>query len=390
MPLLFASWVASPLADEVLFVTCEVQQVLYALGVVGALASRTPQGNSKGFWGWVLLAFGSKEEAIVLVPLVLAQDLVLFSLPWQQAWRRGAPLMLFSGLYLVTYKVFFGVQASWFYATPWLAPLNWATTWPAFWHFHGPVLGKYAAALATTWPWSILSLVATFLVLKATWRQHPFPAFGLLAATLCLLPTLPANLQVPRYTFLPYLFFLASLVQAGFVILAGWPKPWLPPLLLFTWLTVAGNDLTLALADRQDWGAFGQLTEALEGEMTPVLEALRAGKVTLVERGADGLPLARLYRQPRGIAKVYFPRPDDPYGVVSLSALASWRLRQEGLAAVRCHVPPCPSPQAAFRHELGGFFPLAEVPSQVQGLFGSGKVLLVPQPAAGFNPEAFP
>jgi hypothetical protein len=390
VPTFLATWLASPLADEVLFVTCEVQQVLYSLGVVLALLSRSPERVGTLFWLGFALALGSKEEAVTLLPLVVAQDGMLFRLPPKRLLGRALPVAAVLGAYLVAYRLAFGVQASWFYAAAWQAPLNFATTWPAFWHFHGPVVGWYGRALPTTWPWFVLSLLATGLLVAATWKVDRFPAFSLAAACLALVPTLPAFFQTPRYTFLPYAFFLAGVVRGALLLEQRLGRWWLAPALVACWGAVLANDATLARADLRDWDTFRRLTEALNGELGPVLAALEARKVTLVERGVDGGPLGELVRRPSGIPKVYFPRPDDPYGVVSVSAVASWRLRHQGLVAVRCHGEGCPAPQAAFRHEVGGFVAVSPAPVPPRELFGARKVLLVPRPAEGFFPEAFP
>ncbi len=390
VPSLFVTWLVSPLADEVLFVTCEAQQVLYAIGVLWTLGKVDRSGRQKGFWWALTLAFASKEEAIVLLPLLVAQDRLLFGLSWRQVLRRALPLATFCLAFLAAYKALTAFQASWFYQNPWLAPLNFGTTWPAFWHFHGPVLGKYAVALQSTWPWMVLSLVATALLLLATFGRDRMPAFGFVAAGLSLLPTLPANLQVPRYTFLPYFFFLAAVLSGALALVHRMRRRWLTLVFVLGWFSALVNDVSVARADRQDWDRFRRLSVVLEEELEPVLDALRQGKGTLLVRGADTLPLSQLYRSPRGIAKVYFPRPDDPYGVVSVSAVVSWKLRREGVAAVRCHGEGCPQPQAAFRHEVGGFLPMEPTAPLPGELFGAGRVLLAPLPARSFHPQAFP
>jgi hypothetical protein len=106
--------------------------------------------------------------------------------------------------------------------------------------------------------------------------------------------------------------------------------------------------------------------------------------------GDDGGPLRRLLESPRGQLKLYFPRPDDPYGAVSLSALLSWQTYREGFVLERVTTLPPGRTAAAFVHQTGAFLP-REVPAgPVLGGGSRPAVMLVPRPWETFDPAAFP
>lgn len=385
-------WLASPLADEVFFVTCELQQVLYGLGVLLALWARKAESISRWFWLGVVLAFGSKEEAVVLPVLLVVQDAVLFHLTPRQIWRRTRLLWGFVLAFLLMYRLITHFEGSWFYQSPWLALPNLATTWTAFWHLHPPVLTGYSQALVANWPKAALAMVLTGLAVASGFNSRRGVAFSLLSAAVLLAPTLPANVQSPRYTFLAYFFFLTGVAIAarGLVLRAGRWRLTAVALLALPVFSVAANDITVALGDREDWMRFQQLAARLDGELGPVLTCLRQNKQVLLVRSNDYQALSNLARSPQGMPKLYFPRPDDPYGVVSVSALASWKLRGEGIAALRTFDLASHLELEVFAHQMGRFVPMPLFPVDKRRLFGYGMVLLAPIQVSEFNPRAFP
>ncbi len=385
-------WLAAPLSDEVFFVTCEVQQLFYCLGVLLALWARKRESISGWFWCGVLLAFGSKEEAVVLPVLAVIQDAVLFRLAPRQIWRRTRFLWGFALAYLLVNRVLTQFEAGWFYKNPWLALPNLATTWTAFWHLHPPVLTGYSQALVAHWPKAVLAVVLTGLAVASGLARWRVVVFCFFAAGVVLAPTLPANVQSPRYTFLSYFFFLTGVAVAARE-LALRARQWRAGTIVafcLVVISVAANDVLVVVGDREDWGRFQQLSARLDGELEPVLASLRQKKPVLLVRGNDSQPLSNLVRSPQGLPKLYFPRPDDPYGVVSVSALVSWRLRSEGIAAKRVLNAVSDRAPVAFVHEVGGFVPLQSYPVDNNRLFGYGTVLLEPVRALEFNPQAFP
>ncbi len=383
-------WLASPFADEVLFVTNQVKQVFFATGVLLVLALRSaPSPRRWTVAAAALLAFCSKEEAVVLLPLVFLQDWILLGRRFGDALRRSLPWVAGTALYLVIYRALVHFAAGWFYSTPWLALPNLATTWTAFWHLHPPVLGRYVEVLAHSWPLALAAGVLTLLAPAALPRgRRRVVLFGMAASVTALAPTLPANLQVPRYTLLSYLFFTGAVLAAGSGIVCLPHRRWAAVPLILTLAAVGVNDALIARADRRDWERYAALTRQLRDELPPVLRELRKGREVVLVRDRDEGPLRRLLGDLDGVPKVFFPRPDDPYGITSVSAAACWHLRREGLAAPRIlEVPPA---AVTLLHTPGGFLRLPGPPPPGLEPFGHGVVTLRPVPAASFDPGVFP
>lgn len=385
-------WLASPLSDEVFFVTCELQQLLCCLGVLLALWARRGDVISGWMWVGILLAIGSKEEAVVLPLLLVLQDALVFQLTPVRIWHRtrllGGAVLAYLLLYLVTAQF----EARWFYQNPWLAFPNLATTWTAFWHLHAPVLTDYRQAFLSQWPKVAFAAVLTGLTVASGLARRRFVVFCFVGAGLALAPTLPANVQSPRYTFLGYFLFLTGVAVAAreLALRAGRWRFAVTVAFSLVALSVVANDALVVWGNREDWRQFQELSARLDHELQPVLACLREGKQVVLLRGEDYEPLLRLVRSPQGMPKLYFPRPDDPYGVVSVSALASWRLRVEGIAARRVIDTLSNRPLVIFVHEVGGFVPLQPFPLEANRLFGYGMVLLEPVRASAFNPQSFP
>ena len=92
---------------------------------------------------------------------------------------------------------------------------------------------------------------------------------------------------------------------------------------------------------------------------------------------------------------MFFPRPDDPYGIVSLSALLSWLGRPLDLAFPRLEkVPPGVSPRI-WLHTAEGFEPAHGLPPlRVRHPSHPGEgvpgVILQATQWQGFEPGSFP
>ncbi len=385
-------WLASPFTDEVFFVTNQVAQIFYATGMVLVLWLRSEKGPPRR-WAVVaaaLLAFAGKEEAVVLPGLVLAQDWLLEGMPLPRAIRRAVPWLAATGAYLIVYRILVDFQASWFYAEPWLALPNLVTTWMGFWHVHSHVLGLYMKTLLAAWPLALLAALLTAVALLLAHRRGDRTVpFWAAAAVIALLPTLPANLNMPRYTFLAYLFFLVFAFRTAALLSQGRNRRVVAALFLVTAGAVAANDLLTTRGDLEDWGRFDALGRRLESELPPVLAAVRSGHDTVLVRGNDGQPLRELLDTPMGVFKIYFPRPDDPYGVVSVSSVLSWKLRREGIAVPRVPRIGEAGEFKAFLHNEGGFLPLDPGSANYRWIPKEAMVILHPAPLRSFDPQAF-
>ena len=205
-----------------------------------------------------------------------------------------------------------------------------------------------------------------------------------------------SSVQAGRYLLLPWLMALVAVAAAG---REAWRRRRLRAAVAAAGVALvvgaAARDLPVVWGDVADWARYGELQQAVARESAPLAAALRSGRTVVALRGDDRGPLAALAGDPAGSPKLYFPRPDDPYGAVSLQAVLVWELRRDGLAVERVRRPAAGAPAVAFVHEAGGFRQLAAVPDVtvrypadvVPGVPG---VVLVPTPWTTFAPEAFP
>ena len=394
--LVVALWLISPLSDDVVFITNQVKQVLLAVGVLGVLLLRegspTPW-RRLGIVGSAVLAAAAKEEWVVLPALVLAQDVLLLSVPWRRAVRRVAPWAVAVAAYLAVYWALVRFQAGWFYGQrPADVAAKAVATAGALFHLLPPVPWEFGALLSDRPLGAALGVALTIgLVAFAVARRERRALFCLVASALTALPTLPGAGQAGRYLLLPWLFFLAACVlslrdvgrslrmsrqlDAAFVVLG---------------VVLLAGDALRVRADCIDWARFGAIARAVEAEAAPLVQRAREGSALVVLRGDDGGPLRRLLESPRGQLKLYFPRPDDPYGVVSLSALLSWQTYREGFVLERVTTLPPGRPAAGFIHGAGFFLPHGMPLGPMIGGGMRPPVILLPRAWDTFDPAAFP
>lgn len=394
--LVVALWLISPLSDDVVFITNQVKQVLLGAGTLGVLLLRQgPRTPARRLWtvAAAVLAAAAKEEWVVLPVLVLTQDVLLLTMPWRRALRRAVPWVVAVAAYLAAYWALVRFEAGWFYGseTSGLAAKAVATI-GAFLHVLPPVPWEFGAVLAERPLGAALAVALTLALVAFTVVRHERRAlFCLLASAMTAIPTLPGAGQAGRYMLLPWLFFLAAcalgLREAGGALRM---TRLLDATLVMLGTTLLAADAVRVRGDLTDWSRFAALARALETEAAPLLAHARAGGTLVVLRGDDGGPLRRLLESPRGQLKLYFPRPDDPYGAVSLSALLSWQTYREGFVLERVTTLPPGRTAAAFVHQTGAFLP-REVPAgPVLGGGSRPAVMLVPRPWETFDPAAFP
>jgi hypothetical protein len=297
------------------------------------------------------------------------------------------------GAYLATYWALVRFQAGWFYGQgPSGVVAKAVATTAAFFHILPPVPWEFGALLADN-PAKALLAVALMLALVAftVARGERRALFCVAASALTVLPTLPGSGQAGRYLLLPWFFFLAACalalrevgravrmsrqLDAAFVVLG---------------VVLLAGDAVRVRADCTDWARFAAIARALETEAAPLVQHARAGGAVVAVRGDDGGPLRRLLESPRGQLKLYFPRPDDPYGAVSLSALLSWQTYREGFVLERVETLPPGRSAVGFVHETGAFLPREFSTGSSPGGGPRLPVILVPRPWETFDPAAFP
>lgn len=394
--LLVLLWLLAPLSSEVLCgETAFVGHLLYGCATLVALLALANDGPSSR---WVPLAAVSvallcKEDAVVLPLVLLFTAWLVLGRSLRQAVSAGAlaaiPVALFVPVYVavthLAYRGFFEVSVAELAAKA-------LATGGAFLHTL-PSTGSHFVQHLTAHSWqtamTALVLVALPVVLFRS-RQRESIGWLLVTATL-LLPTLPSPGQAGRWTFLPWLTFLAACARAFAARTATWARGWPVRAAIGLASVLVVTNSVVVLGDVRDWGRFEGLTRRLEGELEPLLAAARAGVPMAVFRDNDSGPLNELLFSPAGAIKLYFPRPEDPYGIVSLEAMLGWHLHREGLAVLRVREPVPGS--ALLSHRDGGFFPVASV--RGIGAYGPGgtprsPVCLVPIPWREHRARVFP
>lgn len=392
--LLTLLWLWAPLSTEVLCgETAFLGHLLYGCLALVALLSLADESRRSR---WLLAAATSaallcKEDAVVLPAVVFVAAWLVLGRPPRLAARTAlwaaVPVVVFVPAYLavthLAYRGFFAVSGRE------LAAKVLATA-GAFFHLLPPASSHFVAHLAAhPWQTALTALVLAALPLVLVRFRQREAGGWLLAAAFLLLPTLPSAGQAARWTFLPWLAFLAACAHPFTARAASWARGWLPRAAAGLAALLAATNCVVALGDVRDWGRFEALTRRLEGELGPLLEATRNGVPVVVWRDDDDGPLQRLVFTPRGSIKLYFPRPEDPYGIVSLEAMLGWHLRSEGLAVLRLSAPA--SGSLEFVHRDGGFHPL--LPGERTRRPGSGSrppVCLAPIASSAHPARAFP
>jgi hypothetical protein len=400
--LVAALWATSPLASELfLGETALIGHGILAVSAL-ALVLAWHAGRPLAAAAAAVVAAAAGEQWVVLPVLVGFGEVVLLRRPPGRALRsflRWVPgLIVWAAAYGVVthfaYRAVYRLDAA-------AASLKALGTAGAFFRLLPP-----AALAPGGMPREYLAGAAAGAALLAgvvAWallRRRRECLFLLAASVLFLAPTAGALGQASRWTALPYLFFLAACAP---LLVELWRLPTrggmvrgtLRGALAVLAVVLLAVDTVTARADAADWREFAGLGRRAAEEAAPLVAAARAGTTLVVLRGADGAPLTRLLGSPRGQPKLYFPRPDDPYGAVSLQAVLSWELRPHGLAVERVRRPAAGAPVAAFVHDEGGFRELASVPAvtvrhPAGPIQGVGGVVLAPVAWSTFAPRAFP
>jgi hypothetical protein len=284
-------------------------------------------------------------------------------------------------------------EARWFYGQgASVVAAKGVATLGAFFHVLPPVPWEFRSLLAER-PLGAAISVALMLALLvfSLARRERRALFCLVASGLTALPTLPGAGQAGRYLLLPWFFFLAacalSLREFGRTVRMSRQ---LDTAFVVLGVVLLAGDAVRVRADCIDWARFAAIARTVEAEAAPLVQRAREGSALVVFRGDDGGPLRRLLESPRGQLKLYFPRPDDPYGAVSLSALLSWRTYREGFVLERVTTLPPGQAVAGFIHDAGFFLPRGMPLGPMIGGGMRPPVILIPRPWATIDPTVFP
>ena len=334
-----ALWLATPLSSEpAIAVAIRFENLLLLAWL--ALAAAWPRCEERWSRARVaavaaatLLAAASKETWVVTCLLVLALELGQRRAALAAATRRALPFAAAAALYAATYFLAFPSDKGYFaLAAPPLAKLP---------HMLAAFL-QLADLVPLQFPFSwreAVAVVATTAAVVVAVRRR-LPA-GIVGAALLLAPPLP-TLLVPylptRHTAIPWAgFVLLALALATAALAALGPAPRRTAAagcgLLVALVAAAGaTRVRLELADA---ARVSQAHARLLAEAALVAPDLPERLPIAVVRDEREYPLAEVAGSPRGLFKLYYPRPSDPYGLVDAAALLEWAVARGGVLARR-------------------------------------------------------
>lgn len=399
---LAAWWLASPLGSGlVVGETAFLGHVAMVACTLGALLLVRPAMTAGRMLAIGALALGAAacHESWVMLPVaVVGLDLLVHRLPAATTARRALPWAALGAAYLLAYGAITHFAYRGLYAADAATVgAKLLVTNAMLMHTH-PLIGlDFPAALAQA-PGSVLAALALLAALgtglAAGRRRQAIWFTG--AMLLFLAPTLTSPEQSSRWLALPWLGLLAAL---GAVLedlwRAGRPRRWLAAGLALPLAALAVADAGATRADLRGWREVAALTRQLEAELPTVLASVEEGQALVVLRHGDTGPLAQIAARLTPRRAAFFPRPDDPYGIVSLSALATWHTRGLGLALRRVDALPPGTGAKAWLHLTGAFQPLHTVPPlRVRHPDHPGEgvpgVILIAEPWRSFDPSHFP
>lgn len=381
-------WQVSPLFSELICgEALFLGHQIFVAAVLVVLISRTGRdspGRRAALLAAGAVAAAASEQWVVLPAVLAAQDVLLLGRTWRRAMRTLLAWGGAAAAYVAVYGLITGFGYRSFYAfDPSLLVAKSIVIAAAFFHVIQPVPWGFTGFLREhQWVVVAAPLLVAALVAYLVRTRRRDGLFLLIASSSLLLPTLPNAGLAGRWTALPWLLFLGAVAHplAAMWRLERGRIAIRTALALCGGIVLAGALITVR-GDIADWGRVDALTRRLSAELTPLLEAGRAGRTLVVFRHGDSGPWLEMLDQQRGQPKVFMPRPDDPYGVVSLSALLTWRTYREGLAWERIATLPASGDVAIFAHETGGFRRLPGLPGGVAAALAPGG----PRSAGGFS-----
>jgi hypothetical protein len=334
-----ALWLATPLTSEpaiAVAIRFEDLLLLSWLVLIGAWPRAREEwthGRRAIVLAATLLAVASKETWVVTALIVLAMELGPRRATLPTAIRSAIPFavaaVLFAGVYFLAFpsdKGYFELSAAAFaklphmlaaflYLTP-LAPLQFPFSW------------REAAAAA-----------AVVVAIAVAVRRRS--SAGIVGATLLLAPLLP-TLLVPylptRYTAIPYAGFLLLAVAAAAdaVLAAAGPVRRIGAIAVaaLAALALAAGAIGVRL-ELLDAARVSQAHARLLAEAAQIAPELPPRLPVAVVRAERDNPLGEIAAAPRGLFKLYYPRPPDPYGLIDAAALFEWVIGRDGVRVVR-------------------------------------------------------
>jgi len=352
-------WVGSPFAGEPAFsVACRHEDLLLLgwLSVCLAWPPADGRWSSGRVWLAVLgagLAACSKETWVMTPGLVVALEVGLRRRPWWQAVRSGLRWTVPVVVYSAAHWLWLAGRGGYF-SSAWRVLAKVPHELAAFWYLEGLVPLQF--------PFSWRGVLALALTAGAVWvgRSRAAVVVGLALLVLPTLPTLFVPYLPTRYTAIPYSGFLALIAGAAVQLASG-----LTPRQRRLALVGAGTMAALVLVagvsivrgDLDDIGRVSGAHARLLAEAQQAAATFPIAVPVVHVRAENESPLPAVAATPRGLPKLYFPRHEDPYGLVDVAALFDFVLAGKGLQVriLPDNDPRLQGPGSLLLHRSGGF-----------------------------------
>lgn len=332
-------WACSPFALEpAVSVAIRFESLLLLAWLGLALSWPGPEtrwtgGRVAAVAALVALAAASKETWVVTPGLVWALERWWRRATVRSATRTAAIAACASAAYTLVYFLAFPGGKGYFRLAPEvLAKIPHQLA--AFLHF------ETLLPLGFRWSWK--GVLATAIVaaagILAVRRASPAGAFGLALLALPVLPTLLVPYLPTRYTAIPYAGFL-MLVAASLAVydreLAGQRRAFgRVGASLGAGAVLLAGALTVR-ADVEDFARVSAAHRQVLAEAARAVPGLPRETPFFFRREDRDDPLRAIALSVRGLPKIFFPRPLDPYGLADVAALLEWSLRADGVSVVR-------------------------------------------------------
>jgi len=368
-------WGTSPFSDEpALSVAIRFESLLLLawVGLVLAWPRRDQAwtaGRGVAVAALAVAALLAKESWVVTPALVWLLDRAVHGTSPRQALRAAAPFAAAAAAYTVVYFLAFPGGKDYYHAGA-AALAKVPHQLAAFLWFEQlrPIDIRLTAA-------GVLATLITAVVLAIGIRRGD--AATTVGAGLLFLPMLP-TLLVPylptRYTTIPFAGFLlvaAAAASAAIGSLRGVTRRLAGVAAGTLAVTVLAAGALTVRADLADWARVSDAHRRLLRQTAAVAETVGSGAVVAVVRGERSDPLRDIALSVHGLPKLFFPRPDDPDGLVDAAALFEWVLAREGTAVRRLDVDPPPATAGVVLNHGPSSFAAPVTTSDVAGVADS-------------------
>jgi len=334
-----ALWLASPFTSEpAIQVAIRFENLLLVAWLALAAAwprpaERWTPGRRAAVVAAAALAAASKETWVVTPLLVLVLARVQGRAPWRRAAAYCGAFAGAAALYALAYFLAFPSGKGYFDLSA--APLAKVPHLLAAFLFLTPL---QPLAFPLGWREALAAVATAAALVLLLRRGSPAGALGAALLAAPLLPTLLVPYLPLRYAAIPWAGFAlvaaAAAVEAVRATRGAARRAAAAAATALATLAVAAGAIGVRL-ELLDAARVSAAHARLLAEAAAIAPELPVATPVAVVRAEGEHPLGPLARSPRGLFKLYYPRPPDPYGLIDAAALFEWALAREGAFVLR-------------------------------------------------------